>query len=182
LLLAISDEPQSTRAWAQGSEGEQEVAAALAKVVGIEVLHDRCVPGTRGNIDHIVVGPAGIFVVDAKAHVGTVRVRDVGGLFRRDERLYVGGRDCSRLADDMEWQVAAVRQALATEGTPLPPITPVLCFVKADWPLVRPTDSYGGVRLESTRSIKALVMRPSLLDAETIHLFTSILARAQPAR
>lgn len=59
---------------------------------GIRVLHDRRVPGTRGNIDHLVVAPAGIFVVDAKRYDGLIRVRDVGGLFKTNERLYVGRR------------------------------------------------------------------------------------------
>lgn len=75
----------------------KELATSLAGVEGIRVLHDRRVPGTRGNIDHIVVAPAGVFVVDAKRHKGLIRIRDVGWLFRRDERISVGSRDCSKL-------------------------------------------------------------------------------------
>lgn len=183
VLLAVSDEPQSTRAWARGSEGEQELAKALERVEGIRILNDRRVPGSRGNIDHLVVGPAGVFVVDAKLYAGTVRVRDVGGLFKRDERLFVGRRDCSRLAENMAWQVAAVSRALGSESAPqvLPPITPVLCFVRGEWPLLRRPNSFRGVRLEGTRSIAKLVTGPPILDGTEIDRLARALAAAFPA-
>ncbi len=62
VILALTDEPQSLRAWARGSQGEQDLAKALAQVDGVRVLHDRSVPGTRGNIDHLVIATAGLFV------------------------------------------------------------------------------------------------------------------------
>ena len=94
VILALTYEPQSTRAWAKGARGEQELAAALDGLPDVVVLNDRRVPGTLGNIDHLVIAPAGLFVVDAKRYDGHLRIRDRGGLFRTDERLYVGGRDC----------------------------------------------------------------------------------------
>jgi hypothetical protein len=183
VLLALTDEPQSTRAWARGAEGERELAEALAGVDSIGVLHDRRVPGTRGNVDHVVIGPAGVFVVDAKRYEGTIRVRDVGGLFKRDERLYVGRRDCSHLAGGLSWQTDAVGRALATANVePLPPITPVLCFVRGEWPLLFPPDTYRGVRLEGTNSIKKLITREQVLDDAAITHLTRLLALALPAK
>jgi hypothetical protein len=43
--------------WGKGSEGESRLAAFVAREVGDKViaLHDRLIPGTRGNIDHIFV-------------------------------------------------------------------------------------------------------------------------------
>ena len=156
---------------------------ALTELEGVRVLNDRRVPGTRGNIDHIVVAPAGLFVVDAKRYEGTIRIRDVGGFFRRDQRLYVGRRDCSKLADDMEWQVEAVERSLrSVNADAIPPITPVLCFVRGDWPLLRPPDSYRGVRLEGTRSIKNLVTNGQVLDIAEIDRLTRVLAAAFPAK
>jgi len=66
LVVALTDEPQSTRAWAAGARGEEKLAKALAGIPSIEVLNDRRVRETRGNIDHLVIGPGGVFVVDAK--------------------------------------------------------------------------------------------------------------------
>jgi len=182
VILALSDDPQSTRAWARGSEGEEELANALAGVEGIRVLHDRRVPGTRGNIDHIVVAPGGVFVVDAKRYEGTIRVRDVGGLLKRDERLYVGRRDCSRLAENMQWQVDAVETVLASLLPNPPPVTPVLCFVRGEWPLLFPPDSYRGVRLEGTRSIKKLVLGYQVLEAPAINRVTDLLSGHLPPK
>jgi len=43
--------------WRKGSEGEIGLAAYIAREVGDRVLalHDRVIPGTKGNIDHIYV-------------------------------------------------------------------------------------------------------------------------------
>jgi hypothetical protein len=38
-------------------------------------LHDLAVPGSRANIDHLVIGPTGLWVVDSKAFRGRVVVR-----------------------------------------------------------------------------------------------------------
>ena len=183
VILAVTDEPQSTRAWARGSQGEQDLADVLAHVDGVRLLHDRRVPGTRGNIDHLIIAAAGVFVVDAKRYDGTIRIRDVGGFFRTDKRLFVGRRDCSKLADNMGWQVEVVQRVLGSHGVdPMPPITPVVCFVKGEWPLLSPPSSFRGVRLEGTRSIQRLIAAPQVQDAVTIDQLTRVLAAALPAK
>ena len=184
VALALSGEPQSTRAWERGSIGEQKLAEALVGVDDLIVLHDRRVPRTRGNIDHIVIAPAGVFVVDAKRYEGLIRIRDRGGLFSRDDRLYVGSRDCSALAANMERQVSVVREALESTGSELHgvPVTPVLCFVDGEWPLLLPPESYKGVRLEGKRSIKKLVSGSRVLNRDTIDRISRILAAAFPTK
>ena len=183
VVLALTDDPQSARAWARGARGEEELAAALAEVPGVRVLHDRRVPGTRGNLDHLVLAPAGVFVVDAKRYQGTIRIRDRGGWFRTDLRLYVGHRDCSGLAEHMDWQVEAVEDALRAAGVdPLPPTTPVLCFVDGEWPLLRRPTAFRGVRLEGTRSIRRLITGSQVLDEATIERLTRVLAAALPPK
>lgn len=179
VVLALTDEPQSTKAWAVGRRGEEKLAEALD---GFIVLHDRRVPGTRGNIDHIVIAPAGVFVVDAKNYEGRIEIRNHGWFLRPDERLHVGRRDCSALADKMGWQVAAVEKALLAAGVgALPPITPVLCFVDGDWPLIAPPDVFRGVRLESTRSLRRRLVGEVLHEAAIAQL-ARILAAALPTK
>ena len=182
VVLALSSDPQSTEAWERGAEGERELAKALASVAEVRVLNDRQVHGTRGNIDHIVIAPAGVFVVDAKDHGGQVHTVDRGGLFRTDLRLYVGRRDCSRLADNMTWQVDAVAAFLKSIDAGEIPVTPVLCFVRAEWPVFSPPESFRGVRIEGKRSIKRLVTSGSVLTAEARDLMAAQLARAFPAK
>ena len=184
IALTLSGEPQSTVALERGSIGEQKLAEALEGVQGIDVLSDRRVAGTRGNIDHIVIAPAGVFVVDAKHYEGLIRIRNRGGLLGRDDRLYVGSRDCSRLAENMVWQVAAVKRVIDSIGAAFAsvPVEPVLCFVDGEWPLVAAPESFRGVRLEGKRSIKKLVTRSQLLDAKQIAAVSRTLAIAFPAK
>jgi len=64
---------------------------------------------------------------------------------------------------------------------PLPPITPVLCFVDGDSPLIAPPDAFRGVRLESTRSLRKR-LAGKLLDEAVIAQLTRILAGALPPK
>jgi hypothetical protein len=129
----IAPVPQTTTAWKKGAEGEERVAEVLADVPGIEVLHDRRVPKSKANLDHLVVGPRGVFIVDAKKYKsGKVEARDVGGLFRTDERLFVGGRDQTKVVDAMTWQIDTVRTALGDDLGSVA-IHGVLCFIGLEW-------------------------------------------------
>ncbi len=83
IAKALSDDPQTTKAWATGAAGEERVAQILHQDLGDQavLLHDRKVPGTRGNIDHLAIAASGVWVIDAKNYKGKVEKRDVGGWF-----------------------------------------------------------------------------------------------------
>jgi len=182
-ILAIVPQPQTTEAWALGAAGERRLAETFAEVADVIVLNDRRVPETRGNIDHLVIGPAGVFVVDTKEHRGALRIVDRGSPWRHDERLYVGGHDCSHLADNLGWQISPVRRFLqSSDLAQVPPVTAVLCFVEADWPLFAPPEEFAGVRLESRRSIKRLVTRTEVLHALERDAIAHTLGRAFPPK
>jgi hypothetical protein len=180
LVLALSKDPQSTRAWQRGSVGETKLAQSLAKLGrdDVIVLHDRRVPRSQANIDHLVVCPSGVFVVDAKLYTGQVHVKDVGSLFRRHLRLFVGPRDCTRLAEGMEWQVEATEAALG--GAEIP-VFPVLCFIDAEWPLLGGPREFSGVLIESERSLKRRVARPGDLGVDEVRDTAMVLAERLPA-
>ena len=110
------------------------------------MLHDRRIPGTKANIDHIVVTTGGVFVVDAKRYVDKrPDLRVEGGILRpRVEKLIVGGSDRTKLVDGVLGQVEQVRAALADETID---VSGVLCFIDADWPLVGGAFSVHGVRV-----------------------------------
>jgi hypothetical protein len=179
----FANQPQSIRAWGLGARGEELLGAALLNVPDLVVLNDRRVQGTKGNIDHIAIAPAGVFVVDAKLYEGFIQVVEKGSFFRSDLRLTVGGRNKSDLAENMGWQVKAVTKALMDAGVePLPPITAVLCFLEPSWPMFRRPKSFGGVRIESERSIVPLLTEPVRLDASAIESLSTLLAAALPAK
>ena len=183
IAVAMSAEDPATVAWKRGAIGESKLAATLADVPQARALHDRRVRGTRGNIDHIVVGPAGVFVIDAKLYRGVIRVRDRGTLSKTDERLYVGNRDCSRLAENMAWQVSAIKAVLASVGVAYSdvPVQPVLCFVDGEWAFFTPS-SYKGVRLEGLRSIKKLLSSGQALNPPAVDDIAAVLSSAFPSK
>lgn len=63
----------------RGAAGEEHVGGLLEELsdAGWEVIHD--VTLGRGNVDHILIGPAGVFTVETKSHPGPVRVGRVHG-------------------------------------------------------------------------------------------------------
>lgn len=116
----VSNEPQSTTAWARGALGEERLGKRLDQLRdrGVLMLHDRRIPGSRANLDHIAISPAGVFVIDAKRYQGRPRLRIEGGLIRpRTQTLMVGGRDCTKLVTGITKQVALVQSAV--DGLPL---------------------------------------------------------------
>ena len=170
LLLALTDDPASTRVWAQGARGERAVAASLTGLDGelIVALHDRKVVredgrASRGNIDHLLIAAAGVWVVDAKTHRGTLEVRRSGGLFSpRVEKLYIAGRDKTPLLDGLAGQVDSVKRVLAEVGADLP-VRGALCFVGTELPWFG--ESIRGVPLVGRRGLNKLLRQPGDLVA-----------------
>ena len=178
---ALSAEPQSTAAWAKGASGEVRLSAFLAKELGDTaiVLHDRRVPGSRANIDHLVVSPSGIWVVDAKSYSGKVEFVAEGSVFRPTMRLRVGGRDRSELVDAVRAQVEVCRRALGGSDASLP-VHGVLCFVDSDWSLFAKPFVFRGVLVAYPGGLVKRIRREGPLDAETVSWTAARLATALP--
>jgi hypothetical protein len=124
-------ESQPTQAWTVGASGERRVAEIL-DATNCFVLHDRRIPNSKTNIDHLAVGPAGVFVIDAKKYEDKqLEIRDKGTFFRPDPHLYVGGRDRTKLVTGVKRQVEVVHEVLVDSDVP---VHAVLCFVGARWP------------------------------------------------
>jgi hypothetical protein len=56
------------RNWRRGARGERRTARQLDRLTdrGWVVFHDLAVPGFRANVDHLAVGPSGVFLIDSK--------------------------------------------------------------------------------------------------------------------
>lgn len=182
LILALSDEPQGTRAWKKGAVGEQKLAAKLDEVEGVRTLHDRRRPGTRANIDHIVICASGVYVIDTKRYTkGQIHSRDVGGWFRRNVRLFVGSRDCSKLVEAMAVQVEAVTAALG-ELAGQAQVIPVLCFVDGEWGLLAEPFTVDGVWVTWGKRLRKRLTNPGSLTATQIDAIARALeCRLPPA-
>jgi hypothetical protein len=180
LILAVSDDPQSTTAWNTGAMGEEKLGGGLGRLASatLRLLHDRRLPSSRANIDHLAVTSSGVYVIDAKKYRGRPHLKIDGGLFRpRVERLMVGSRDCTTLVDGVLKQVDVVRGILE----PGVPVHGVLCFVDADWPLLG-----GGFTTRQVHVLWPKKLYPKLqaegpLTPDTMVEIHRTLARALPA-
>lgn len=85
LRLQLDHAERAERAWTAGAEGEARVARILDELQtqGWRVLHDVRWPGRpKANLDHVLVGPGRVIVVDAKNWSGNVQLRD--GVLRQN--------------------------------------------------------------------------------------------------
>lgn len=172
----LSDDPQSTRAWAQGADFERRLAKDLGRFLGDRAvfLHDRKVG--QANIDHLIVASSGVWVVDAKNYNGRIEHRNVGDWFGpTDWRIYVAGRDRTKLAVGLGWQVEAVHNALAGLHAP---IHPALCFPVAAWGLFAKPFHHQGVLVAWAKKLAELIVAPGDLASEQTEEVVARLDRA----
>lgn len=181
IYLALTDDPQSTKAWDTGSRGERALGRFLETLHdgnSIVVLHDRRIPGTRANIDHVVVAPSGIFVIDAKNYTGKVQRVDRGGWFSIEWRLIVGRRDCTKLVHGMTKQAAAIEAAV---GDPAIAVHPAICFVAAEWSLLARPFEIAGVWIGWPTALAEWIQSAGPIRPEHARMIAERLAAALPA-
>jgi hypothetical protein len=136
-------------------------------------------PGSRGNIDHLAIAPTGIYVIDAKAHQGKVRIQNP--LFGT-AKLTINGRDCTKLLDGLDGQIAAVRKALPQDLGVSIQVQGALCFTTADLPFRR-TQTMRGHLLIYRRALAKRLNAQGPLTSQMIETIASALATTLlPAR
>jgi hypothetical protein len=116
---------RSAEHYDRGAQGEEATAEALSALPSDEwrVFHDVRWPGrSRANIDHVLVGPQGVFVVDTKAWSGHVEV-DSGVLRQNRVRRTKAVTGVTSAAD----AVVALVPTLDPEM-----VKPVLCLVRPE--------------------------------------------------
>jgi len=165
VIRLIAGPKPSTEVWGRGAAGEEHVGHWLDEAVrgrGM-VLHDRALPHGRANIDHLAVVASGIWVIDTKHFRGRLERRDLAGWFVPRPRLFVAGRDQSRLVTSARRQQAQVAEALVAEEP-------------ADGPLVRVALCFTGAQV-------GLFARPFTLEGVLVtwpRAFAGALAQAGP--
>lgn len=148
---------RSAALWEQGAEGEVAVARALeALPEGWVVLHDLAWPGRqRANLDHIAIGPGGVFVVDAKNWTGRIEVRD--------QVLVQNGRRRESAVSSVTAAAIAVQEMVSPA-----PCVGVLCFVR-DEPLV--ASSWNVTVCSTTTLVTTLTTRPPVLGPDDVRRY-----------
>jgi hypothetical protein len=178
LLLRLNGEPQHQRAFQIGELGEKAVAESLEKSIAggpVQTLYNRSMPGGRGDIDILAIAPSGVFVIDAKAVTGKVRIATP---WFGKPKLLVNGSNRTKLIDGLDRQVAAVWDAVGADH-PDVPIQGVLCFTTADLPLW-PTPKMRGHLLLYRKALGKRLNAAGPLSPTAINALAGQLATALP--
>ena len=120
LAAAIWPRERDADRWLRGAGGEVATSAALEALPDRRwnVFHDLAITGSNANIDHLAVGPTGVWIIDTKTTRAVPRV----GL--RSIRL--GDR---RLAtDSVCWQAQVVSDRLSVKARPVIALHPAAEF------------------------------------------------------
>ena len=167
LALAVTPEADAGATWEKGAVGEERLSHWLDALPGGTTLslHDRRLPRSKANIDHIVITANGVWVIDAKHYKGVVEKRDVGGWLRTDRRLFVGGRDRSSLVTGVAAQVEHVRRSLSDLPGSVPAVRGMLFFVKADWRLFTRPFELQSVVVAWPRPVRRRLLADGPVDA-----------------
>lgn len=160
LMLALREDPQHVQAWQKGAVGEESFGPRLSGIATptLMVLHDRKLPRSVANIDHLAVTSEAVWVLDAKRYTGKVETRGHGLFSRRPPDLYVGGRNQMKLVNGVSAQVETVEGILAAfaveHGIPEIPVRAGLVFVHAEFSLFASPFGIDGVWVGRGKEIR----------------------------
>jgi hypothetical protein len=170
--------------FAAAAFSEPRTALALRPLEdrGWRVLHDRLWPGSaRANVDHLVIGPPGVAVVDTKHWAGPVELRQC--------RLFACEDDRHDAVEDLLRLVTAIEELLldlgsGPDGQPIGlsavHVLPVLALTSFSGPR-RADTRVGRVRLTSLRQLPTLLAaQPTVLTPEEINRVADYLSGQMP--
>jgi hypothetical protein len=107
-------------AWRRGAAGERRTARLLSQLErqGWVVLHDLAVPGSRANLDHLVIGPGGVFVIDSMQFRVRLQLDPTG-------RLWHGRYPLAPTLRAVSFEADQAAQVLPDPGVAVVPIVAV---------------------------------------------------------
>jgi hypothetical protein len=160
---------EQARTWQRGAAGERRTARLLDRLTrdGFVVFHDLAVPDSPANVDHLVIGPSGVFVIDTKQWTGSVH-QGVDGL------VWHNYTSLDRTLATVRWEAAAISRILGTR------VTPLLCVHGAHV-------QGGGLHAQGVAIVPAALLRSALgqdrvlSDADVAVLAATATTRLHPA-
>jgi hypothetical protein len=131
------------------------------------VFHDLAIPGSPANVDHLVIGPSGVFVIDSKQWRGSVQQADDGLVWHNHYRL-------DHTLGTVRWEAETVGRLLGTRADPL------LCVHGAHV-------QGGGLQAQGVAIVPAYLLRSALgydrvlSDAEVELVAATAMSSLRPA-
>ncbi len=161
------------QAWQRGAAGERHVARLLEPLVqqGWGVNHDLRVPGSKANIDHVVVGPPGIFAIDTKNYRGRLRLS-------RDGLLWHGRTFLAPTLSATRWEADKLQARI---GAPDIAVVPIVAVLGAMVPYGQAT-SMGVTVIPARRLVGLLRSLPPTLTPERAREVAAQINRRLDAR
>ncbi|GAA2419877.1 hypothetical protein GCM10010404_92860 [Nonomuraea africana] len=166
----------SVAAWRKGAAGERATARLLRslELAGYTVLHDRRLPRGRANVDHLVIGPTGIFCVDSKRWDRRTQIHGRGGT------LFIGRQPAAKVVRPLEYEARAVTQVLRQATGRAVEVGAVVAVHGAKMPRWR-TLTVNGIPLLRARQLHRWIIRhPPRFDAAEVAKLAAVCDRALP--
>jgi Nuclease-related domain len=107
---------ETTATWRRGALGERATVRRLRRLQrsGWTVFHGVALPGSRVNLDHLLIGPPGVFLGDSKYYRGRIRVGCDGGLWH-------GRHPLADMVSTVQWEARRATRALGARGITVQP-------------------------------------------------------------
>lgn len=152
-------------AWRTGALGEEHVGAILVSLPeGYRVLHD--VDTGKGNLDHVVIGPTGVFAIETKAVAGRLWLAKGGRLMNK-------GFDVEKWISQVQAEAFEVKECLRRIGLNV--------WVEALVVLTRTELPKGPIRRKSATIIEADELLTTILTKRGRSLTSTDITRAVAA-
>jgi Nuclease-related domain len=105
---------EQTRTWQRGATGERRTAHLLDRLTreGFVVFHDLAMPSSKANVDHLAIGPTGVFVIDSKQWTGQIHQGAEGLVWHNHYPL-------DRTLATVRWEAQAISRLLGTRAAAL---------------------------------------------------------------
>ncbi|MDD2272431.1 MAG: nuclease-related domain-containing protein [Desulfuromonadaceae bacterium] len=149
----------------RGAAAEVKVAATMAELPeGFTAFHDLAFSGF--NIDHVVIGTSGIFLVETKSHGGKVTTEG--------DKLLLNGNPTDKDFINQTWsQTYQLKSFLKEQTGKEYQVKPVLCFSKA---FVQLRQAIKGVAVVNSKFLNELLQRQKpLLSSEDLKAVSAAL-------
>ncbi|MEV0829095.1 nuclease-related domain-containing protein [Nonomuraea rubra] len=168
----------SVPAWRRTSVAERRTEAQLRRLErsGYRTLHARAIPGSEAQIDHLVVGPTGVYAVDSEKWDRRLPVRVQMG-----KKLFHGPFDMKPRLTEAKWEATQASELISKSFGREISVVPSLAIYgpPVPWKImnIRGVDVYQG-----DRARKWITKRERALTTAEIDRIYDIATQVLPAR
>ena len=169
--------PASARVTSAQRRSQRQLARLRMK--GYVTLNARAIPGTRQVIDHLVIGPTGVYALDSERWDRRLPVRTAAG-----DQIYHGPFTQRERLEHARWEAAQASRLIGAAAQRAIEVRPAMVIYgpTIPWTVVRlhGVDVFGGGRLRSYLRQQRKARQAPRLDDQQISLIQQAAERALP--